>query len=293
MKIAVTYDNGNIFQHFGKTENFKIYEVEGQNVVSSEVIGSNGTGHGALAGLLAEQGVNVLICGGIGGGAQAALEEAGIELCSGAEGNVDQAVEAYLKGELTSSGATCDHHHDEGHSCGHHGEEYDCGQHEEEHSCGGSCGSCAGCGSQPPITGRNAGKICKTHYRGTFNDGTQFDSSYDRGEPLEFICGAGQMIRGFDAAVANMEVGEIVDIHLMPDEAYGMPDPNAIFMIEMAQLPGSEDLEPGERVYLSNQYGQPIPVTVVEKDETSITFDANHEMAGKELNFRIELVEVK
>ena len=234
MKIAVTYDNGNIFQHFGKTENFKIYEVEGQNVVSSEVIGSNGTGHGALAGLLAEQGVNVLI-----------------------------------------------------------GEEHDCGQHEEEHSCGGSCGSCAGCGSQPPITGRNAGKICKTHYRGTFNDGTQFDSSYDRGEPLEFICGAGQMIRGFDAAVANMEVGEIVDIHLMPDEAYGMPDPNAIFMIEMAQLPGSEDLEPGERVYLSNQYGQPIPVTVVEKDETSITFDANHEMAGKELNFRIELVEVK
>ena len=293
MKIAVTYDNGNIFQHFGKTENFKIYEVEGQNVVSSEVIGSNGTGHGALAGLLAEQGVNVLICGGIGGGAQAALEEAGIELCSGAEGNVDQAVEAYLKGELTSSGATCDHHHDEGHSCGHHGEEHDCGQHEEEHSCGGSCGSCAGCGSQPPITGRKAGKICKTHYRGTFNDGTQFDSSYDRGEPLEFICGAGQMIRGFDAAVANMEVGEIVDIHLMPEEAYGMPDPNAIFMIEMAQLPGSEDLEPGERVYLSNQYGQPIPVTVVEKDETSITFDANHEMAGKELNFRIELVEVK
>ena len=101
------------------------------------------------------------------------------------------------------------------------------------------------------------------------------------------------MIRGFDAAVANMEVGEIVDIHLMPEEAYGMPDPNAIFMIEMAQLPGSEDLEPGEKVYLSGQYGQPIPVTVVEKDETSITFDANHEMAGKELNFRIELVEVK
>ena len=67
MKIAVTYDNGNIFQHFGKTGNFKIYEVEGQNVVSSEVIGSNGTGHGALAGLLAEQGVTVLICGGIGG----------------------------------------------------------------------------------------------------------------------------------------------------------------------------------------------------------------------------------
>ena len=73
MKIAVTYDNGEIFQHFGKTESFKVYEVEDNKVVSSEVIGSNGTGHGALAGLLAEQGVNVLICGGIGGGAQTAL----------------------------------------------------------------------------------------------------------------------------------------------------------------------------------------------------------------------------
>ena len=99
MKIAVTYDNGEIFQHFGKTESFKVYEVEDNKVVSSEVIGSNGTGHGALAGLLAEQGVNVLICGGIGGGAQTALTEAGIELCAGAQGNTDQAVESYLKGE--------------------------------------------------------------------------------------------------------------------------------------------------------------------------------------------------
>ena len=84
MKIAVTYDNGEVFQHFGKTESFKIYNVEDNTVVSSEIIGSNGTGHGALAGLLAEQGINVLICGGIGGGAQAALTEAGIELCAGA-----------------------------------------------------------------------------------------------------------------------------------------------------------------------------------------------------------------
>ena len=115
MKIAVTYDNGEIFQHFGKTENFKVYEVEDNQVVSSEVIGSNGTGHGALAGLLSEQGVDVLICGGIGGGAQAALAEAGVELCSGAEGDVDAAVEAYLNGTLTSAGATCDHHdHEEG-----------------------------------------------------------------------------------------------------------------------------------------------------------------------------------
>ena len=144
MKIAVTYDNGNIFQHFGKTENFKVYEVEDNQVVSSEVIGSNGTGHGALAGLLSEQGVDVLICGGIGGGAQAALSEADIELCAGAQGNTDEAVEAYLKGELVSSGVNCDHH-GEGHSCGGHEEGHSCGGHEEGGSCGRSCGG--GCGT--------------------------------------------------------------------------------------------------------------------------------------------------
>ena len=291
MKIAATYDNGNIFQHFGKTEFFKVYEVEDNKVVSSEVIGSNGTGHGALAGLLADQGISVLICGGIGGGAQTALAEAGIELCSGAQGDVDAAVDAYLKGELVSTGVNCDHHHHEdGHSCGSHEDGHSCGGHEDGHSCGG-CGG--GCGSQPSITGPNVGKTCRTHYRGTFNDGTQFDSSYDRGEPLEFICGAGQMIKGFDAAVANMEVGQVVDVHLMPEEAYGMPNPDAIFTLEIAQLPGSEDLTVGQQVYLSNQYGQPFPVKVNAKDEKTITFDANHEMAGKELNFRIELVEVK
>ena len=277
MRIAVTYDNGNIFQHFGKTENFKVYEVENNQVISSEVISSNGSGHGALAGLLDGQNVDVLICGGIGSGAQAALTEAGIEFCSGAQGDADQAVEAYLKGELVSSGVNCDHHHGEEHSCG--------------DSCGGGCGG--SCGSHNPITGRNVGKTCRTHYKGTFNDGTQFDSSYDRGEPLEFICGAGQMIRGFDAAVADMEVGQVIDVHLMPEEAYGQADPNAIFTMEIAQLPGSEDLTVGQQVYLSNQYGQPFPVKVTAKDEKNITFDANHEMAGKELNFKIELVEVK
>lgn len=282
MKIAVTYENGNVFQHFGRTEFFKVYEVENQQIISSEVISSNGTGHGALAGLLAGQAVDVLICGGIGGGAQAALAEAGVELCAGAEGDVDKAVDAYLKGELISTGANCDHHHEEGHDCGHH---------EDGHTCGGHCGSTDA--AQAPLTGRNIGKTCRTHYTGTFNDGTQFDSSYDRGEPLEFICGAGQMIKGFDAAVADMEVGQIVDIHLMPEDAYGMPDPNAIFTIDIANLPSSEDLSVGQQVYLTNQSGQPFPVKVTAKDDSTITFDANHEMAGKELNFRIELVEVK
>ena len=287
MKIAVTYDNGNVFQHFGRTKQFKVYEVEDNKVVSSEVIGSGGTGHGALAGLLAGQDVDVLICGGIGGGAQAALAEAGVELCAGTEGNTDEAVEAYLRGELVSTGANCDHHHEEGH---------DCGGHDDGHSCGGGCGSSCGggCGSsRPALEGKNVGKTCRAHYRGTFNDGTQFDSSYDRGEPLEFVCGAGQMILGFDKAVADMEVGQTVDVHLMPEEAYGMPDPAAVFTVEIAQLPGSEELEAGQQVYLSNQFGQPFPVKVTAKDETTITFDANHEMAGKELNFRIELVEVK
>lgn len=95
------------------------------------------------------------------------------------------------------------------------------------------------------MTGRNVGKTCRTHYRGTFNDGTQFDCSYDRGEPLEFVCGAGQMIRGFDEAVADMEVGEIKEIHLQPEDAYGLPDPRAIFEVEIAQLPGAENLEVG------------------------------------------------
>lgn len=133
------------------------------------------------------------------------------------------------------------------------------------------------------IEGKNVGKKCRTHYRGTFNDGTQFDSSYDRGEPLEFVCGAGMMIKGFDAAVASMEVGQTTEVHLMPEEAYGQPDPDAIFTVELAQLPGAEELEAG----------QPFPVKVVSKDDTTITFDANHEMAGKELNFTIELVSVE
>ncbi len=137
----------------------------------------------------------------------------------------------------------------------------------------------------------NVGKTCKVHYTGTFNNGEKFDSSYDRGEPIEFVCGAGMMIKGFDDAVKDMEPGQVVDIHLMPEEAYGMPEPENIITIEISQLPGSEELSVGQRVYLSNAAGQPFPVTVTAKDDKNITLDANHEMAGKELNFKIELVE--
>ena len=161
MKIAVTYDNGEVFQHFGKTENFKVYEVEDNKIISSEVISSNGSGHGALAGVLADQGVDVLICGGLGGGAQTALAEAGIEVCAGAAGDTDKAVQDYLDGTLEDAGVTCDHHHEEGHSCG---------DHEEGHSCGGDCGGgCHGCGTpQIILEGKNAGKTVRVHYTGTF-----------------------------------------------------------------------------------------------------------------------------
>lgn len=139
----------------------------------------------------------------------------------------------------------------------------------------------------------NLNKKCCVHYIGTFNDGTKFDSSYDRGQTLDFTCGAGQMIKGFDAAVENMEVGETKKIHLMPAEAYGEANPENIVTFPIKQMPGSETLTVGQRVALYDQMGRPVPVKVVAKDEENITFDANHEMAGKELNFEITLVEVK
>ena len=297
MKIAVTYDNGNIFQHFGRTEQFKVYEVEDNKIVSSEVVGSDGIGHGALAGLLAGHDIAVLICGGLGGGAMNALMNAGIEVCAGASGSADEAVEAYLKGELVNTGANCDHHHHgEDHECcgGHdHGEDHECCGGHDHHEGGEDHGCCCGGGPRYTMEGRNVGKNVRVHYKGTFDDGTQFDSSYDRGEPLAFVCGTGMMIRGFDKAVAEMEVGQVVDIHLMPEEAYGEADPEAIVTIGIEQLPGCENLSVGDRVMLRSINGQPFPVTVTAKDDTHITLDANHEMAGKELNFRIELLEVQ
>lgn len=135
MRIAVTYENGQIFQHFGHTEQFKVYDVEDGKVVKTAVVDTNGSGHGALAGFLQENQVNTLICGGIGGGAQNALAAAGIRLFGGVSGEADAAVEALLKNELVySTEATCSHHdHHEGdcgdHGCGDHG----CGDHGCHH----------------------------------------------------------------------------------------------------------------------------------------------------------------
>ena len=284
MKIAVAYEDGTVFQHFGHTEQFKVYEIADGKAVSSGLLSAAGTGHEALAGFLKERGIDVLICGGIGSGAEAALRQQGIELFAGASGDADEAVAAYLRGELVNTGVNCDHH-DEEHACG--GDDEDCGGCG---GCGGGCGGCRGCG--PTIEGKNVGKTCRAHYTGTFNDGTVFDSSYVRGEPLEFVCGAGMMIRGFDAAVANMDAGQTLQVHLMPSEAYGEADPEAVLTVEISDVPGAEEVSVGDRVYLQNSYGQQQIVRVTAKDEKTITFDANHEMAGKELNFTIELVEV-
>ena len=133
MKIAVTYENGEVFQHFGHTAQFKLYEVEDGKIVNAEVIDTNGSGHGALAGLLSSLNADVLICGGIGGGAQMALAQAGIKLFGGVNGDADEAVEAFLANSLNyDPEAKCDHHdhhHGEGHTCGSHGCGSNCGSH--------------------------------------------------------------------------------------------------------------------------------------------------------------------
>lgn len=123
MKIAVTYENGQIFQHFGHSEQFKIYEIQENKILHSEIVGTEGNGHGALAGYLKTLGVEVLICGGIGAGAKQALGEANIQLYPGASGEADQAVLEYLEGNLSYNPNTeCNHHHDEEghHNCGEH-----------------------------------------------------------------------------------------------------------------------------------------------------------------------------
>lgn len=293
MRIAVPYENGQVFQHFGHTEQFKLYEVDNGQVTGAEIIGSEGAGHHALADLLAGKGVDVLIAGGIGQGAVDALARAGVELVSGAEGTADEAVQAYLRGELKSKEANCGHH-GEGHheKAGAQAEETEPNENEEPEDCTSDCGSCPHHCAPELTPGKNSGKTVRVHYRGTFNDGTQFDSSYDRGKPLEFVSGAHQMIPGFDRAVLEMEVGEERDIHLMPEEAYGPSHPGMIFTVPISGMPGAEEASVGQKVWLQTVDGRPVPARVTAIEDGSITFDANHEMAGKELNFHIELVEI-
>lgn len=136
MRIAVTYEKGNIFQHFGHTEQFKVYDIENGKIVKAEIVDTNGSGHGALAGILSAIKVDVLICGGIGGGAQMALAEAGIKLYGGVRGNADEAVNAFVAGNLAFDPDVHCNHHDhahgnEAHTCSSHGCGHGtCGNHE-------------------------------------------------------------------------------------------------------------------------------------------------------------------
>ena len=127
----------------------------------------------------------------------------------------------------------------------------------------------------------------------TLDDGTQFDSSYDRGEPLEFTCGAGQMIKGFDAAVVDMQVGEKKTVHIPAADAYGEHNPEMVLTFPAEQVPNIEQIEKGMKLFLSTPSGMPVPAVVIDVTPEVVTLDANHELAGKDLNFDIELVEVE
>ena len=132
MRIAVTYNQGEVFQHFGHTTQFKIFDIENNEIVSSEIVDTNGQGHGALASLLVNGQVDVLICGGIGAGAQNALANAGITLYGGVSGQVDQVIKSFIEGTLVQNTNVQCSHHEHNHSCG----EHQC--HEDKHGCTGS-----------------------------------------------------------------------------------------------------------------------------------------------------------
>lgn len=140
----------------------------------------------------------------------------------------------------------------------------------------------------------NEGKRVKVHYVGTLDDGTKFDSSRDRGEPLAFTCMAGQMIPGFDQAVRGMEVGQTLTVHLEPAEAYGEHHDELVREFPMTQVPEHmRGISVGEKLFLRSPQGAPIPATVRRVTPEALYLDMNHEMAGKALNFEIELLEVE
>ena len=133
MKIAVTYGDGQVFQHFGHCEQFKLYEVSEGQITSAQVVSAVGSGHGALAGFLQSHGMDTLICGGIGAGARSALAEAGIRLYPGVTGGADESVAALLAGSLSYDPDTqCSHHHEEGHTC------HSCSCGDDKHGCTGN-----------------------------------------------------------------------------------------------------------------------------------------------------------
>ena len=135
------------------------------------------------------------------------------------------------------------------------------------------------------------GDVVKVHYTGKLSNGEQFDSSTGR-EPLEFTVGAGQMIKGFDAAMPGMNLGEKKTINIAAEDGYGPRNEEAIIEFPKENVPAEMVLEPGMPLTLSDQAGNPVPVIVVEVKDDIIILDANHFLAGQELVFDIELVEI-
>jgi len=135
------------------------------------------------------------------------------------------------------------------------------------------------------------GDVVRVHYTGTLVDGSQFDSSVGR-NPLEFTVGAGQMIAGFDAGVLGMAVGEKKTLQIDPDHGYGQSNPEAIIEFPRTNVPEGMEIEVGMQLNLQNEYGQPVPVVIMEITEEVVIMDANHSLAGKDLIFEVELVEI-
>ncbi len=135
------------------------------------------------------------------------------------------------------------------------------------------------------------GDTVKVHYTGTLSDGSQFDSSAGR-EPLEFRLGTGQVIKGFDDGVTGMAIGEKKTVNIAAHEAYGERREDKVLSIEKNQIPADIEVELGMQLMMQGPNGQAIPVTIVEIEEDSISLDANHALAGKDLTFELELIEI-
>ena len=141
-------------------------------------------------------------------------------------------------------------------------------------------------------TGVQTGQIVELHYKGTFNDGTQFDSSYDRGQTIQVQLGGGQLIKGFENAIIGMKKGQTKTVTLAPEEAYGASNPDAFSTVQRNQFPEDYVFVEGSPVQGATEDGRPIFATIASFTDTDVTLDLNHPLAGKELNFDIELTNV-
>jgi len=141
------------------------------------------------------------------------------------------------------------------------------------------------------MTVKNGDRV-KVHYIGTLNDGNEFDNSYKRGETLSFEAGSGQMIKGFDEAIMGMKIGDKKNVNIPYTDAYGEHDPNGLITVAKENFPPDFKAVEGELIQGRSESGQPMNALVVEVQENDIILDLNHPLAGQDLNFEIELVEI-